>query len=106
VLAGFSQGVAMTFRAAAASPRAVDGVIAVGGDVPPELDASGVGRVPHALACRGTRDQWYTKEIFERDVRRLREAHVIVRPVEFDGGHEWSDDVVQAASLFLRERLP
>jgi len=33
VLTGFSQGVAMMFRAAAA--RSVDGVIAVGGDVPP-----------------------------------------------------------------------
>ena len=106
VLTGFSQGVAMTFRAAAASSRAVDGVIAVGGDVPPELDASAVGRARHALVCHGTRDEWYTKEIFDRDVQRLRGANVIVRPLEFDGGHEWSDDVVQAASLFLRERLP
>ena len=106
VLTGFSQGVAMTFRAAAASSRAVDGVIAVGGDVPPELGASAVGRARHALVCHGTRDEWYTKEIFDRDVQRLRGANVIVRPLEFDGGHEWSDDVVQAASLFLRERLP
>jgi len=29
---------------------------------------------------------------------------VAVSPLEFDGGHEWSDAVVQAASLFLRER--
>ena len=106
VLAGFSQGVAMTFRAAAASSRAVDGVIAVGGDVPPELDAAAVGRARHALVCHGTRDEWYTREIFERDVQRLRGANVLVQPLEFDGGHEWSDDVVQAASLFLRERLP
>jgi predicted esterase len=106
VFTGFSQGVAMTFRAATASSRSVDGVIAVGGDVPPELDAAAVGRVRQALVCRGTRDEWHTHAIFERDVRRLREAHVDVRPMEFDGGHEWSDDVVQAASLFLRDRLP
>ena len=105
VFAGFSQGVAMTFRAAAASSRRVDGVIAVGGDVPPELDAAAVGRVGRALVCHGTRDEWYTQAIFERDVRRLRDANVAVTPVEFDGGHEWSDAVVQAASLFLRERL-
>lgn len=106
VFTGFSQGVAMTFRAAAASSRTVDGVIAVGGDVPPELDAAEVGRIGHALVCHGTRDEWYTQEIFERDVQRLREAKVNVRPLEFDGGHEWSDEVVQAASLFLHERRP
>jgi predicted esterase len=106
VFTGFSQGVAMTFRAAAASSRTVDGVIAVGGDVPPELDADAVGRIGHALVCHGTRDEWYTQEIFERDVQRLREAKVTVRPLELDGGHEWSDEVVQAASLFLHERRP
>ena len=106
VFSGFSQGVAMTFRAAAASLRAVDGVIAVGGDLPPELDASAVARVRQALVCHGTRDEWYTQAIFERDVVRLREAGVTVRPLEFDGGHEWSEQVVEAASLFLRDRLP
>ena len=103
VLSGFSQGVAMTFRAAAL--QRVNGVIAVGGDVPPELDAAALGGVSQALVCRGTRDEWYTQAIFERDVRRLREANVAARPLEFDGGHEWSDEVVEAASLFLRERL-
>ena len=105
VFTGFSQGVAMTFRAAVASPRAVDGVIAVGGDVPPELDAAGVGRVSEALIGHGTRDEFYSAATFERDVQRLRDAHVRVQPLEFEGGHEWSDDVVQAASLFLDERL-
>jgi predicted esterase len=103
VLSGFSQGVAMTFRAAAASARAVDGVIAAGGDVPPELDAAALGRVPRALICRGTGDEWYTEAISERDVQRLRDANVRVRAVTFEGGHEWSDAVVQAASTFLTE---
>ena len=105
VMAGFSQGVAMTFRAATASSRHVDGVVAVGGDVPPELEAAAIGRVGRALVCHGARDEWYTQAIFERDVRRLEEAGVAVTAVAFDGGHEWSDAVVQAASLFLRERL-
>ena len=105
VLTGFSQGVAMTFRAATASSRHVDGVIAVGGDVPPELDAAAVARVGGALVCHGSRDEWYTEAIFQRDVSRLREANVAVTPLEFDGGHEWSDAVVQAASRFLHERL-
>ena len=106
VIAGFSQGVATAFRAAAASSRRVDGVIAVGGDVPPELEAAAVSRVRHAMVGRGRLDEWYTQAMFERDVRRLREAHVDVQLVEFDGGHQWSDEVVLAASVFLRERLP
>ena len=105
VLTGFSQGVAMMFRAAVASSRPVDGVIAVGGDVPPELDPAGLARVRRALVCHGARDQWYTEEIFGRDIQRLREAGVTIRPLEFGGGHEWSDEVVQAASSFLDERL-
>ena len=105
VLAGFSQGVAMTFRAATAAARRVDGVVAVGGDVPPELDAAALGRIPAALVCRGARDEFYTATTFDNDVRRLREAGAEVRPMSFEGGHEWSDEVVRAASLFLHEQL-
>ena len=105
VFAGFSQGVAMAFRAAAAASRLTDGVIAAGGDVPPELSPDAVGRVRHALVCHGARDEWYTEAIFARDIARLRGANVAVTAVEFDRGHEWSDEVVRAASVFLRERL-
>jgi predicted esterase len=104
VLTGFSQGVAMMFRAAAASASAVDGVIAVGGDAPPELDAAALSRVGRALVCHGTRDEWYTAAIFQRDVERLRQAGVSVRPLDFVGGHEWSTEVAEAASAFLVER--
>jgi len=104
VLTGFSQGVAMTFRAAAAAAGRVDGVIAVGGDVPPELDAAALAHVPAALVCRGARDEFYAPATFDNDVRRLREAGADVRPVLFEGAHEWSDDVVRAASVFLHER--
>lgn len=104
VFTGFSQGVAMMFRAAAASARPVAGVIAVGGDVPPELDAPALRRVRTALVCHGLRDEWYTAEIFAKDLHRLRGAGVDVRPLDFGGGHEWSDEVVRAAADFLRER--
>jgi predicted esterase len=102
VFTGFSQGVAMTFRAAASSPT-VDGVIAVGGDVPPELVPAVLGTVRRALICHGARDEWYTPGIFNRDIQRLRAANVDVHPLEFGGGHEWSDEVLQAAALFLRD---
>jgi predicted esterase len=101
VFAGFSQGVAMTFRAACATAHAVDGVIAVGGDVPPEIDAASLARVGTALVCRGLGDEWYSDEKFQQDVARIRQAGAAVRPVAFDGGHEWSAAVLEAASTFL-----
>jgi predicted esterase len=102
VFAGFSQGVAMTFRAAAASHRPVHGVVVAGGDIPPEIDAAALARVGAALICRGAADAWYTAAIFGEDVRRLRAANVAVEPLEFDGGHEWSAEVISAATKFLQ----
>jgi predicted esterase len=109
VCAGFSQGVAMAFRAAAALAAAgtqgptVGGVIAVGGDVPPEIESDGLRRINKALVCRGTRDQWYAPATYENDLRRLRAAGVEVQPLEIDAGHEWSPPVVAAASQFLEQ---
>jgi len=105
VFAGFSQGVAMAFRAATAAAHPVIGVVAAGGDVPPELDRARIARVRHVLLCRGARDEWYTPATFERDQARLRDANVEVTAVEFDGTHEWSNAVVVAAGKFLLERV-
>jgi predicted esterase len=101
VFTGFSQGVAMAFRAACGSSRAVAGIIAVGGDVPPELDRTALARLPRALVVRGRSDEWYTHEKWTRDRERLLEASVNVRPVEFDGGHEWTATVSGHAAAFL-----
>jgi predicted esterase len=106
VYAGFSQGVAMAFRAAAASTRPVGGVIAVGGDVPPEIGRDSLARIGTALLCRGSGDDWYTAAAFQKDADRLRAAGVSFRALEFPGGHEWSAPVQEAAAAFLRERNP
>jgi len=106
VFTGFSQGVATAFRAAASSPRAVSGVIAAGGDVPPEIDAASLRRINAALICRGARDDWYTAEKFAADDDRIRSAGVRPRSLEVDAGHEWSDAIARAAGEFLRELWP
>jgi len=102
VFSGFSQGVAMAFRAACASPRPVTGVIAVGGDVPPELDRDALARVSAAILARGEQDEWYTPAKWSADQTRLRGARVHVRDVGFAGGHEWHADVSRAAAEFLQ----
>jgi predicted esterase len=104
VYTGFSQGVAMTLRAAVASSRPLAGVVAVGGDVPPELDRAALSRIPAVLICRGVRDEWYTTAKFDADIGRLRAAGAAVTPLAFDGGHEWSAPVLEAAAKFLDER--
>jgi len=101
VLTGFSQGVAMAYRAACASPRSVSGVISLGGDVPPELDRAALARIPAALIGRGSRDEWYTEEKLAADLARLREAGVAVRAVSLDAGHDWTAPFAEAAAEFL-----
>jgi len=101
IFAGFSQGVAMAFRAACTSAERVAAVIAVGGDIPPELSADQLARLPIALIARGAADEWYTSAKWDDDKARLRTAGVEVVAVGFDGGHEWHPDVNHEAGLLL-----
>ena len=106
VFTGFSQGVATAFRAGACSTRAVKGVIAAGGDVPPEIEAMSLQRIGAALICRGMRDEWYTSAKFAADSQRLQSAGVRVRALEVDAGHQWSDAVARASGELLHELWP
>lgn len=97
VFAGFSQGVAMAYRAAS-DHRNAAGLIALGGDVPPDARSN----LPPVLLGRGTRDEWYNEEKLNQDLRFLREV-TRVTPCVFDGGHEWTDEFRAAAGRFLEE---
>jgi predicted esterase len=103
VFAGFSQGVAMAFRSAVRGRRPGAGVIAVGGDVPPELLQDQNAVFPFVLLARGARDEWLTAQKFRADLNALAERTVgtRVRALEFDGAHEWNDAVAEAARDFL-----
>jgi len=97
VFLGFSQGVAMAYRAAAGSSAA--GVVALGGDVPPEL-FEGTPSLPQILIGRGVREDWYTAEKLEKDFKLLS-AVTSVSTCVYDGGHEWTDEFRSAAAEFL-----
>jgi predicted esterase len=101
IYAGFSQGVAMAFRAAVRGQVKAAGVIAVGGDVPPELLADAKSWFPRVLLMRGARDEWYTAEKMGQDYRALRPRVDDVQRLEYEGGHEWTEDVARAASEFI-----
>jgi predicted esterase len=97
VFVGFSQGVAMAYRAAAGS--SATGVIALGGDVPPELFDSRL-QLPPVLIGRGTREEWYTADKLEKDVKLLS-AVTSVSTCIYDGGHEWTAGFREVAGRFL-----
>lgn len=96
---GFSQGVAMAFRAAA-HLEACRGVIALGGDIPPEIRAS-AARLPPVLLARGADDEWYSREKFAVDRAWLNGQHIHTTVCEFDGGHTWTDAFRREAEAFL-----
>jgi predicted esterase len=105
VFSGFSQGVAMAFRAAAAGRHQPRGIISLGGDVPDELDRDALARIPEALIGRGDRDDWYTAQKFADDEARLRAAGTNVVTTTFDAGHEWTADFSRVAAAFLARLL-
>ena len=101
--AGFSQGTAMALRAAVRGRWRAVGVIAVGGDVPPELIADPGATFPPVLLARGTKDDWYTQAKLDADVGALKARGVAVEPLVFDGGHEWPAAVNEAAAGFVQK---
>ena len=74
--AGFSQGVAMAYRAAAASSRKASALIVLAGDVPPEIQGAAAERLPPVLLGRGTEDSWYSDAKMQADLERLEQAGV------------------------------
>jgi predicted esterase len=102
VCAGFSQGVAMAFRAAVRGAARCAGVIAAGGDVPPELLADPNAVFPPVLLIRGAQDDYYPQQTFDGNVAALRERHADVAAVIVNGAHDWTAEVSDAAAHFLR----
>jgi predicted esterase len=105
VYVGFSQGASMAYRAAAHAGHRCQGLIALGGDMPPDVAEDGAAALPPVLAARGQRDEWFTEAKLEQDVERLRARGVAVRRLVFDGGHEWAAPFFDEAGAFLREVL-
>lgn len=86
--AGFSQGVGQTLRAASALGG--DAVIALAGDIPPELDSAALAALPSILIGRGEDDRLYNAERFSTDQQRLSEAGCQAQAWTGLCGHEWT----------------
>jgi predicted esterase len=104
IYVGFSQGVAMAYRAAAFVQRPCDGLIALAGDLPPDV-APLATALPRTLIGRGDSDEWYTAGKAATDLEVLRAAGVAVEERVFDGGHRWTPQFIEQAATFVDELL-
>ena len=103
VFAGFSQGVAMAYRAALSGARPADGIIALAGDIPPELKTEAAPRHawPKVLIGVGHLEQWYSSDKVDADRAFLESRGIDHTIVRFKGGHEWGEEFRNAAGAFL-----
>jgi predicted esterase len=99
-LHGFSQGVAMACRTALLGKHAVAGVMLLGSEIPPELEALGPMGTVHL--GRGDSDRFYPQEKFQADAARLRDAGVPVEVIRYHGGHSPTADYLASAGRFLQ----
>jgi predicted esterase len=90
----------MAWRAALRGVRRADGIVALGGDIPPELKG-GLRGAPPVLLARGRDDDLYPAAQFDQDLAALRAEDVPVEPFVYDGGHAWNDAVLARAGEFL-----
>lgn len=104
IYAGFSQGVAMAYRAAVFGQRHCDGVIALAGDVPPDV-APLASSLPKVLLGHGKEDKWYTDQHAAKDRAVLEQAGVTMIEHVFDGGHQWAPEFVRRTAVFVDELL-
>jgi predicted esterase len=103
VFAGFSQGGAMAYRAAAHYPA--EGLVVLAADVPPDVAAGPTAPLPPTLIGRGVRDGWYTEAMQAADAAALERLGVRPEICVFDGGHAWTDAFRQAAANMLQRIL-
>lgn len=101
VCLGFSQGAAMAYRAALHSAHPVAGIVALGGDIPPELKEDASLTWPPVLVGVGNREEWYAGEKLDNDLAFLKSRGIQHQIARFDGGHEWTDEFRSVVGRFI-----
>lgn len=103
VFLGFSQGAAMAYRAAVLGQHEAAGVVALAGDIPPDLKPPSDTRQrwPPVLIGAGAREQWYTPDKVSADSAFLVSQGIKPDICRFAGGHEWTDEFRAAAGQWL-----
>lgn len=101
VFVGFSQGASMAYRAALHWRHAAAGVVALAGDIPPEVKDDQSLVWPKVLIGVGDGEEWYTGAKLDADVAFLNGRGTTHDVVRFAGGHEWTDAFRTAVGEWL-----
>lgn len=102
---GFSQGVAMAYRAAALAGHWSHALVALAGDVPDDVAEKHPPNFPPVLIGRGDGEQWYSEDKLAEDLEKLQRMGVESQVARFEGGHEWTEPFLQEAGTFLTRHL-
>jgi dienelactone hydrolase len=98
VVLGFSQGAATAWRWLEQGASTHDVVVGWGGGFPPDFRAEDArARSPRAAwwSVRGRGDTYHTSEWLERDRAASRAAGRMLHALEFDGGHEMTEQALR-----------
>ena len=103
IFVGFSQGAAMAYRAAVLGGHRAAGIVALGGDISPELKTGAEAGVwPPVLIGAGETDTWFTAAKVGEDAAFLAARGARHDVVRFRGGHEWTDEFRDVAGRWLQ----
>ena len=101
-LVGFSQGGAMAYRLAAASPAELAALVVIGSDLPPDVRDSDLAALPGTLLLRGRTDSFYTRERLEAEMDRLgRIKNLEIH--EYSGAHHPDAECLRLLAGFLEQ---
>ena len=100
VYLGFSQGASMAYRAAMLGERRAAGIIAIAGDIPPEMKGATSRPWPRVLIGAGARDEWFATKV-DADVAFLHARDASPEVIRHDGAHEWTDELRRAIGDWL-----
>ena len=101
IFLGFSQGAAMAYRAGVLGRHRAAGIVALGGDIPPDVKQADAGPFPRLLIGAGDSDFWYTPAKLDADVHWLASREIPVDVVRYQGGHVWTDEFRAAVGTWL-----
>ncbi len=91
----------MACRAAVLGKFQSEGVILMGGDIPPELES--LNRMRRILLARGNKDRIYLKGKWLQDVSRIEQSNLDASFCNFDGGHAGNEKYYKAVGKFLKQ---
>ena len=105
-LLGFSQGVAMAFRFASCGHIKPRGVIACGGDLPPDTNEKLDSLEPYpVLVVHGTKDKTVVQQKGEECIEALTKHNFPVEKHFHNEGHEIPDDTVTVIGDWIEKQL-